>query len=90
VQAITWNHPWGWHQGDAAHAIVFHYAGGLVATHVSCGCAVGSQTSWNGDWRIEGPEGSIDWERDRMWIAHLHRTPKRHREELFPSSVPPA
>src|SRR5579871_2368086 len=21
VQAITWNHPWGWHKGDAAHAI---------------------------------------------------------------------
>jgi predicted dehydrogenase len=89
VQAITWNHPWGWHQGDAAHAIVFHYADGLVATHVCCGCAVGSRTSWNGDWRIEGSEGSIDWDQDRMWYHHLHRTPQRVRQEIFPIPVPP-
>jgi predicted dehydrogenase len=89
VHAITWNHPWGWHQGDAAHAIVFEFPDGLYATHVSCGCAVGSQTSWNGDWRIEGPEGSIDWERDRMWFSHLHRAPERTRQEIFPISVPP-
>jgi len=28
----------------------FTFADGLVATHVACGCAVGSQTGWNGDW----------------------------------------
>jgi predicted dehydrogenase len=90
VQAITWNQPWGWHAGDAAHAIVFEFEDGMRATHVSVGCAVGSQTHWNGDWRIEGPEGSIDWIDGRMWHARLHRTPKRVREEIFPLSVPPA
>lgn len=90
VHAITWNQPWGWHAGDAAHAIVFQFPDGLVGTHVSCGCAVGSQTGWNGDWRIEGPGGSIDWEGTRMWHAHLHRTDRRLREEIFPVSVPPA
>jgi predicted dehydrogenase len=90
VHAITWNHPWGWHAGDAAHAIVFRYADGLVATHVSVGCAIGSQTGWNGDWRIEGPQGSIDWDRDKMWYTRLHRTQERVRKELFPLAVPPA
>ena len=90
VQAITWNHPWGWHAGDAAHAIVFAFESGLRATHVSVGCAVGSQTSWNGDWRIEGSLGSISWEKDKMWHAHLHRTDARLNEEIFPVSVPPS
>jgi predicted dehydrogenase len=90
VQAITWNHPWGWHAGDAAHAIVFEFPDGLHGTHVSVGCALGSQTSWNGDWRIEGTEGSIDWEKDRMWFARLHRTPERVRKEIFPVPTPPA
>lgn len=89
VQALTWNHPWGWHAGDAAHAIVFEFPEGLMATHVSVGCAVGSRTTWNGDWRIEGPGGSLDWEADRMWHVHLHRTPERTREEIFPLAVPP-
>lgn len=77
VQAITWNQPWGWHEGDAAHAIVFEYADGLRATHVSVGCAVGSQTSWNGDWRIEGPSGSIDWDKSSTTYSHLHRTEEK-------------
>ncbi|HZO91190.1 MAG TPA: Gfo/Idh/MocA family oxidoreductase [Chthonomonadaceae bacterium] len=90
VHAITWNHPWGWHQGDAAHAIVFFYPHGLVATHVACGCAVGSQTGWNGDWRIEGPLGSIDWDKDQMRHTRLHRTERPIQEALTPISVPPA
>ena len=72
VQAITWNHGGGWHKGDAAHAIVFEFTGGLHATHVSCGCAVGSATPWNGDWRIEGPGGSLDWVDDRIYHSHLY------------------
>ena len=91
VQAITWNHPWGWHRGDAAHAIVFEFADGLHATHVSVGCAVGEMTPWNGEWRIEGPKGSITWDNaGRMWHSHLHRTEQRVREEIFPQSVKPA
>jgi predicted dehydrogenase len=77
VQAITWNQPWGWHAGDACHAIVFKFPSGLVATHVTVGCAVGSQTSWNGDWRIEGPEGSLDWDKAGTWYSHLHRTEEK-------------
>jgi predicted dehydrogenase len=90
VQAVTWNLPWGWHAGDAAHAIVFNYASGLVATHVAVGCAVGSRTTYNGDWRIEGPNGSIDWNGEQTTYSHLHRTdhPVDHRPiEHLP--VPP-
>jgi predicted dehydrogenase len=90
VQAITWNQPWGWHAGDAAHAIVFAFPDSLMATHVCVGCAVGSQTSWNGDWRIEGPQGSISWDKDKMWHAHLHRVDHKINEELFPLGVPPS
>ncbi len=77
VQAMTWNQPWGWHAGDACHAIVFEFADGLRATHVCVGCALGSQTSWNGDWRIEGPQGSLDWDKAGTWYSHLHRTEEK-------------
>ena len=74
VQAITWNQPWGWHAGDACHAIVFHYDSGLVATHVTLGCDNGRTTSWNGDWHIAGPNGSLDWQIDGTFYSHQHRT----------------
>jgi predicted dehydrogenase len=90
VQAITWNHSWGWHKGDAAHAIVFEFPNNLWATHVSCGCAVGSKSSWNGDWRIEGAKGSIDWDSAGTWHSHLHRTDdKVDRAPIEHLNVPP-
>ena len=90
VQAITWNQPWGWHAGDACHAIVFEFASGLRATHVCVGCAVGSTTSWNGDWRIEGEKGSIDWDKAGTWYSHLHRTPEKvDRRALEPVEAKP-
>ena len=53
VQALTWNHSWGWHAGDAAHAIVFGFPQGLMATHVTVGCSVGySPPDYNGSWRF--------------------------------------
>ncbi|MDF2439452.1 MAG: hypothetical protein JWN98_436, partial [Abditibacteriota bacterium] len=89
VQAITWNQPWGWHAGDACHAIVFEYTSGLRATHVCVGCAVGSKTSWNGDWRIEGPQGSLDWDQAGTWHSHLHRTDEKiDRRPIEHLSVP--
>ncbi|RYX82358.1 Gfo/Idh/MocA family oxidoreductase [bacterium] len=74
VQAITWNQPWGWHAGDSCHAIVFRYASGLVTTHVTLACDNGRQTSWNGDWHIAGPNGSLDWQADGTFYSHQHRT----------------
>ncbi|PQV64719.1 putative dehydrogenase [Abditibacterium utsteinense] len=77
VQAMTWNQPWGWHKGDACHSILFRFASGLVATHVASGCDVGAQTSYNGDWHIAGPNGSIDWDKAGTWYSHLHRTEEK-------------
>jgi len=89
VQAITWNHSWGWHQGDAAHVIYFEFPGNLHATHVCCGCAVGSRTSWNGNWRIEGAKGSIEWGKEKMVRSHLHRTSTPIEEDIKPLDVSP-
>jgi len=82
VQAITWNPHWGWHAGDAAHSIVFEFEQGLRATHVAVGCAVGSRTDYNGDWRVEGDAGSLDWSKGRIDYAHLHRVEEQVNESI--------
>ena len=88
VQAVTWNHPWGWHAGDAAHAVVLEFPDGLWATHVAVGCAVGARTSWDGDWRIEGPKGTLSWEGGVIRHAHLHRTDNPADREIPLLDVP--
>lgn len=88
VVAHTWNHPWGWHKGDAAHAIVFEFEGGVRGTHVAVGCEVGEQTNWNGDWFISGSKGSITWTLDKIRRQHLHKVSPQIREDVPPLEVP--
>ena len=84
VQAITWNPSWGWHKGDGAHAIVFEFEGNLHATHVCVGCAQGSMSNWNGDWRIEGTKGTLDWRTDgSVWHQWRHRNPEPFNREVI-------
>jgi predicted dehydrogenase len=36
---------------------------------------------------IEGPGGTITWEGNEIWLTHLHRAPKRRREQIFPDAT---
>lgn len=86
ARCVTWNPSWGWHAGDASHVAIFNFGDNLWAVHRGVGCAVGQHTGWNGEWRIEGPGGTITWEGDEIWHTHLHRSPRRVRERVFPES----
>ena len=88
VRTQSWNQPWGWHRGDACHVAVFDFPGGLKAIHLGMGCSLGRQTTANGDWRIEGPEGSITWEDDRIVLAREHRTETKRRQTIEPDALP--
>ena len=82
VRAQTWNPSWGWHKGDAGHTAVIEFEGGLIATHHSLGSSVGKQSPWNGEWRIEGPDGSLTWEEDQIWHTRVFPRDKQVREQI--------
>ncbi len=90
VWARTWNQPWGWHKGDAAHTAVFEFEGGLMVTHHALGCCTGRQTSRNGEWRIDGPEGTLSWDDDRIFVAREHPPDRKARREVPPDTLPAA
>jgi len=86
VRTLSWNQPWGWHKGDACHVAVFDFPG-LKAIHTAMGCSLGHQTPANGNWRIEGAEGGITWEDDRIFISREHRTETKRRDEIPPDAL---
>ena len=88
VHAVSWNQPWGWHRGDACHVARFDFPGGLKGLHVGMGCSLGHQTPANGNWRIDGPEGSITWEDDRIFVSREHRVAEKRREAIEPDALP--
>lgn len=88
VRCVTWNPQWGWHKGDASHVAIFTFENGARATHRGVGCALGTKTTWNGEWRIEGPRGTITWEGADMYRTWLHRVERPVREQIFPDRAP--
>ncbi len=88
VTARSWNPSWGWHAGDASHTAFVEFTGGLMATHHACGCSVGKQSPWNGEWRIDGPEGSLTWEEDQIFITREHPPEQKRRESVPADALP--
>lgn len=88
ARCVTWNPSWGWHVSDGCHVAIFTFADNTRAVHRGVGAAVGTITSWNGVWRIEGPLGTITWEGPELYYTHLHRAQPRRRELIFPDDVP--
>ena len=61
VTARSWNPKWSWFDGDAMASAIFRAESGAVATYAGSWVAQGADTTWDGDWRIEGTEGEIHW-----------------------------
>jgi predicted dehydrogenase len=61
---------------------LFEFPGGVHAVHRAVGCSNGKRTPWSGDWRIEGPQGSITWEDGRVFVTQEHRADTPRREEI--------
>lgn len=83
VQAITWNLPWGWHQGDACQLIHFEFENGVVVTHRGIGCTIGHvPAGHNGEWRYEGPGGTLTWEGFDLYCTERHKVDPQVREQI--------
>jgi predicted dehydrogenase len=64
VYAEEFNPKGSWYRGDVAASCVFDMTDGIVFTYRGSWCAEGLQTSWNGDWRIIGSQGTLLYEHD--------------------------
>jgi len=65
VYACEFNPRGSWYNGDVAASCIFEMDDGVVFTYRGSWCAEGCHTSWNGNWRIIGDNGTIVYEQDR-------------------------
>ncbi|RLP76142.1 gfo/Idh/MocA family oxidoreductase [Mycetocola tolaasinivorans] len=71
VYCEEYNPAWSWYAGDAAAAAVFEFEGGIRFVYSGSWCTPGSETSWNGSWRIGGENGTALWDGERAPVADL-------------------
>jgi predicted dehydrogenase len=65
VYAREFNPKGSWYQGDVSATAVFELERGIIFTYRGSWCAEGCHTSWNGDWRVIGTQGTLLMERDQ-------------------------
>jgi len=65
VYAEEFNPKGSWYKGDVAANAVFEMTGGVRFAYRGSWCAEGCHTSWNGDWRIIGSEGTLIYDHDK-------------------------
>lgn len=62
VYCEEFNPAWSWYGGAACATAIFEMSGGLRYTYRGSWCAEGMATSWEGDWRAVGPQGTALWD----------------------------
>ncbi|GIN69573.1 oxidoreductase [Bacillus sp. J14TS2] len=68
VHAISWNPQWSWFKGNAISSVLFETTSGAVVSYTGSWVSRGWDTSWDGDWRIQGEEGEIHWANNQVII----------------------
>lgn len=69
VYCEEFNPAWSWYKADAAATAIFEFAGGLRYVYSGSWCADGKETSWNGQWRVNGARGTALWDGDHAPTA---------------------
>lgn len=61
VTAVSWNPSWSWFKGNATASVLFEMENGAMVSYVGSWVSRGWETTWDGDWRIQGTDGEIKW-----------------------------
>jgi predicted dehydrogenase len=68
LQATGFQPQWSWFKGDAGVALTGEMSNGAHFTHTGVWCSHGKNTTWNGDWHLEGSRGGLNWQQDQLSV----------------------
>ena len=87
VYCEEFNPGWSWYKGDASATALFEMAGGLRYTYRGSWCSEGKNTSWEGEWRAVGAQGTALWDGAGTLSADVVTKPGGFFSETEPRSV---
>ena len=68
VRARSWNTSSSRFKGNASAAVQYDCANGARVVYTGSWSALGRQSSWDGDWEIQGTKGAISWRNNEVQI----------------------
>jgi predicted dehydrogenase len=76
VHTQSYRPPWSWYKHHPAANVLMELESNVPFTYCGDWSAKGRCTSWNGDWRLQGSEGSLHMEGNRLQLAKCDRWQK--------------
>lgn len=61
ITANSWNTKWSRFAGNACASVLFEMENGAVVSYTGSWISAGWETTWDGDWRIQGEGGELHW-----------------------------
>jgi len=96
LRATAFQPTWSWFDGAAGVTLTGEMTNGALFTHTGVWCSHGKNTTWNGDWHIEGSQGGVTWSHDELelhmpthpteWDTVRSRAPVVG-DEAFPTAI---
>jgi predicted dehydrogenase len=66
IKAKTWNPKWSRFKGNACANVIFEMSNGSVVIYNGSWVSRGWETTWDGDWHIQGEVGEIHWANNKV------------------------
>jgi len=89
VSAMSFKPAWSWYKHEPGLKMLLKLDDGTPFSYSGDWSALGRQTSWNGNWRLQCAEGSMHADRDKVAIARCEKWCKNEREESVDLDVAP-
>jgi predicted dehydrogenase len=61
ITARSWNPKWSWFAGNAVAFVLVEMSNQATVSYTGSWVSQGWETTWDGDWRIQGDGGEIHW-----------------------------
>ena len=89
VTAMSFKPAWSWYQHEPGLKMLIKLDDGTPFSYSGDWSALGRQTSWNGNWRLQCAEGSLHLDRDKIAVARCDKWGKNEREDAVELDVAP-
>jgi len=66
--ARSFNPAWSWFKGKAAASVCLSFRSGLLVNYYGTWVSTGRSTTQNGNWRVEGDQGALILDFDRLYL----------------------
>lgn len=89
VYAKEFNPRGSWYKGDTAASCIFEMSDGSIFTYRGSWCAEGCNTSWHGNWRVIGSNGTLLYENDQPVLGEFVAAQSQSfSNHLAPATIP--